>query len=314
MRPCFGFGTPRDQRPVDLARRALAECARQLRGGKTGLGHQQAARGLLVDPVHQSRFLPLGVAHHLQHVIDVARDARATLHRKPDRLVQHQHIGVLEQRHFLQRRKRLLRCFRQRPAHLRRIQLERRDAYALAFFEAVLAVSALAVHTQLAFADDALDMGKGQAGKARFEETIDAHVGFVSRHDHGLHFRGKLDFGRGLCRFFAGGCRLLAPRLGKARRLAGTQALQPVALGRIAMRPRAAAAGFGAVAFRPIVLIARLFTRSAVAAAHASTPVELLPSAKGANRHAIRHAEVSTNSPCDRPFWAKRTRNEECRK
>src|SRR5262249_40438416 len=39
----------------------------------------------------------------------------------------------------------------------------------------------------LAFADDALDVGERQAGKARFEEAIDAHVVLVGRHGDGLH-------------------------------------------------------------------------------------------------------------------------------
>jgi hypothetical protein len=45
-------------------------------------------------------------------------------------------------------------------------------------------IGALAVDAQLAFADDALDMGERQAGKARFQKAIDAHVVFVGRHHH----------------------------------------------------------------------------------------------------------------------------------
>src|SRR5665213_265513 len=71
---------------------------------------------------------------------------------------------------------------------LRRSELERRNADALAFLKPVLAVGALAVDTQFALPNDALDVGKRQAGKARLEKAIDAHVVLVRRHHDGLHF------------------------------------------------------------------------------------------------------------------------------
>ncbi len=87
-----------DQRPVDLARRTMAERSGQRGRGETRLRDQEAARRLLVEPVHQARLLPLGIAHRLQHLVDMPRGAGAALHRKPRGLVQHHDVGVLIQR------------------------------------------------------------------------------------------------------------------------------------------------------------------------------------------------------------------------
>lgn len=43
-----------DQRPIDLARRARTESFRKRRGGKSGLGYQQASGRVLVEPVDQA--------------------------------------------------------------------------------------------------------------------------------------------------------------------------------------------------------------------------------------------------------------------
>src|SRR4029077_8274798 len=89
----------------------------------------------------------------------------------------------------------------------------------------------LAVDAQLTFADDALDVGERQAGKARLEKTVDAHVVFVGGDDHGL------DFGRQLRRLGNDLLRLRNERLRrawrrgrKARRLA-TGAMNRRAIG-----------------------------------------------------------------------------------
>ncbi len=166
----------------------MAERPGQRGRGKPGFGDQQAAGGLLVEPVHQPRLLSLGVAHHFQHVVDIAGDAGAALHRKPGRLVQHHDVGILEQDHVLERLQRLVLGFRQMAGNLGRIQFERRNPDALAFLDPVLAVGALAVDAQLALPDDALDVGKRQAGKARLEKAVDPHVVLVRRHHDGLDF------------------------------------------------------------------------------------------------------------------------------
>jgi len=59
------------------------------RGRKPRLRHQQAAGGVLVEAVHQPGTLALRVAQHLEHAVEMARGARAALHREPHGLVQH---------------------------------------------------------------------------------------------------------------------------------------------------------------------------------------------------------------------------------
>ena len=103
-----------------LAQRA-ALGAGEFGRGEARLGDQEAAGGLLVEPMHQPRFLALGVAHHLQHLVDMPRGAGTALHREPGRLVQHEHVIVLVKRHGLQRGKRLFLRFRERVGDLWRI-------------------------------------------------------------------------------------------------------------------------------------------------------------------------------------------------
>ena len=66
-----------------------------------------------------------------------------------------------------------------RRAALALIELQRRNADRLPGLQPVLGLRALAVHAQLAFADDALDVGERQPGKARLEEAVDPHAGLV---------------------------------------------------------------------------------------------------------------------------------------
>ena len=84
-----------DQRPVDFARLARAKILGERARRKARLGNEQAAGGILVEPVHEARALSLGVAQNFQHAVEVPHGARAALHRKPHRLVEHQHVGVL---------------------------------------------------------------------------------------------------------------------------------------------------------------------------------------------------------------------------
>src|SRR5262249_54416046 len=61
------------------------------------------------------------------------------------------------------------------------IELERRNAHGLSGGEAVLRLRALAVHPQLAFANDALGVREREAPEARLEKPINGHAGLVGR-------------------------------------------------------------------------------------------------------------------------------------
>ena len=175
------LGHAGDQRPIDFARRARAEGFCQSRRRKPRLGDEEAAGGILIEPVHQPRPLAVRVAQDFQHAVEVARGAGAALHRKPHRLVEHQDVGVFVERDRFQEFARLLIGCVARRARLRLVEPQRRNAHGLAGLEPALRLGALAVDPHLAFADDALDMGKAQSRKPRFEEAVDAHAGFVGR-------------------------------------------------------------------------------------------------------------------------------------
>ena len=184
---------------------------------------------------------------------------------------------------------------------LRRIELERRNADALAFLQPVLAVGALAVDAQLAFANDALDVGERKPRKARLEEAVDAHVVLVGGNDDGLDLgRQRRRLGDDLLglrheRLCRTGRRSRKPR----RRLATrTKRLRPLGW-RAPIGPRALGA------------IACWAERFLDATAHGccGSGVKRLRSAKAANRH----GENGTNWPRNRPCWPKTEETREYR-
>ena len=128
---------------------------------------------------------PLGIAHDVEHAVHVARGAGAALHREPHGLVEDEDVGVLVERDRLEEGRRLLVGLRWPPASAR--DLDRRNADRLARLQSVLAVDPLAVHPQLAFADDAVDVGERQPREFRLEKAVDPHAGLVRRHRHGLN-------------------------------------------------------------------------------------------------------------------------------
>jgi hypothetical protein len=120
--------------------------------------------------VHQPGALALRVAQHLEHAVEMARGARAALHREPHGLVQHQHVGVLVERDRLEEIAGLGIRLVFRRARPGLVQAQRRDTHRLSGSSRCFGLRALAVHAQLAFADHALDMGERQPGETRLEE------------------------------------------------------------------------------------------------------------------------------------------------
>ena len=89
------LGDTLDQRPVDLPRRAGPEGRRELRGGETGLGDKQHARGIAVKAMDEAGLLAFAVAEGFEHGVEMARQAGAALHRKAGWLVEDENIVVL---------------------------------------------------------------------------------------------------------------------------------------------------------------------------------------------------------------------------
>jgi len=73
---------------------------------------------------------------------------------------------------------------------------ERRNSYRLPGLQSILRLRALAVHPQLAFADDALDMGEREPGESCLEKAVHPHAGFVAADRDRLHVGRRR--GRGL--------------------------------------------------------------------------------------------------------------------
>ena len=139
--------------------------------------------------MHQPRLLALGIAHHFQHhgrhgawcrsrPAPRGRRACSAPCTSASSIEDHRPSAPAASSARLPRG-----CRRTFGAS----SLQRRNPHALALLQPVLAIGALAVDAQLAFADDALDVGERQAGKARLEKAIDPHVVLVGGDDHGLH-------------------------------------------------------------------------------------------------------------------------------
>ena len=67
------------QRPIELARRARAKRFCQRRGGKARLGDEQAAGGVLIEPMHEARALVVGARalERAEHAVEVPHRARS---------------------------------------------------------------------------------------------------------------------------------------------------------------------------------------------------------------------------------------------
>ena len=109
----------------------------------------------------------------------MARGAGAALHGKPHRLVEHQDVIVFVERDGFEEFAGLLIRFVTRRTGFRLVEPQRRNAHRLPGLQPVLRLGALAIDAQLAFTDDALDVGEAQSRKPRFQKAVDAHAGFV---------------------------------------------------------------------------------------------------------------------------------------
>jgi hypothetical protein len=184
------FGHASDQRPIDLACRAGAKDLGQRGSGKARLRDKKTAGGILVEPMHQTRALSLGVAQRIEHAVEMARRSRPALHRQTHRLVEHQYVGVLVERYGIEK---LASLDVGRASYfLRRtlIESQRRDAYRLPALQSLFRLRALAIHPQLAFANYPLNVGKRQPGKPSFEKAVDAHPSFVGGDNDALNSHG----------------------------------------------------------------------------------------------------------------------------
>ena len=131
--------------------------------------------------MHQPRPLAVFVGSAASMPSTWRDGARTALHRQPVRLVDDEHVIILEQGHRLEFGQCLPPPFLVRPQ--RRLAPHRGNADLLPRLQPILGIGALAVDAQLALAHHALDMGEGETRNLRFEEAVDPHAGFVFGHD-----------------------------------------------------------------------------------------------------------------------------------
>ncbi len=141
-------------------------------------GEQQDAGGVAIEPVDQHRPRPVLGRERFEHAVDVALRARAALHREPVGLVQDDDVLVLVERHRPDRLG-VGRVGAPLSSGRRGREPERRHAHGLAELEPGRDVGALAGHPHLALADDLVEVGLRQVGKAATEPAVEPHPGLV---------------------------------------------------------------------------------------------------------------------------------------
>ncbi len=194
-----------DQCPVDLARRALAEGAGELGGGKPGARDHQNAAGVAIEPVDEARLLALGIGQRLEQAVDMARQARSALHGEPGRLVEDEDFPVLVEKDGTQEGRGIVALSGKarrgrRPAmgagaaalpaaHCRcagRRSAERRHAHSLARLDPRAGLDAAAIDPHLSRPQKLLQMAERKVRIVGLEPAVEAHAGLVPVDQYGL--------------------------------------------------------------------------------------------------------------------------------
>ena len=178
------------QRPIGLGRRARLEDAPELGRRIARLGNEQHTAGVAVEAMHQPRPLTAeAVGHAGQQPIDVTLGAGAALHGQPKRLVEHEHVLVLEQdRPLDQIAVALGEAQRRGNRRLRlgRLAHDRRHAQLLAGLQPGIGLHPLAVDAHLARAQQLLEVGIAHVRKMHAEPAVEAQPRLVALHLDGF--------------------------------------------------------------------------------------------------------------------------------
>ena len=161
-----------------------AERLGKLHGGEPRAGDDQHAGRVAVEPVHQTRLLALLVAPGFQHVVDMADDARAALHGEAGRLVEDKDFRIFVDQHLGQNVAVVLVAdgvAGERPVALL-VHVERRDADHLARLDARVGLHPAAIDTDLAGAQQLLQMAEAKTRKMRLEPAVEPHARLAGLH------------------------------------------------------------------------------------------------------------------------------------
>lgn len=168
------------QRPVDLARILLLEGAGQRRGGARRARQHDDARGVAVEPVHQTRAFGRLECERVEHAVEMAFGFCAALYSKPGRLVEHQHRLVLVDDQRTDEGRVLVA---QGPFGLRRglfdLLAERRHTHRLAGREPCIGLRPRAVDPHLAGAQQFFEPAMGQRRIMPLEPAVEPNAVFV---------------------------------------------------------------------------------------------------------------------------------------
>jgi hypothetical protein len=142
------------------------------------------ARGVAIEPVDEPRLLALFAAPDLQHVVDVAGNTGAALHRQPGWLVEDEDLVVLVQQHLAQHLRVVLvadRAAGQLALSLA-VGIERRNAHHLPGLDARIGLGAAAIDADLAGTQQFLQMTEAEARVVRLEPAVEPHARLAGFH------------------------------------------------------------------------------------------------------------------------------------
>ena len=163
---------PFHQCPVAFVNAPLGQCPVQRHERLALLGHEQDARGVTVEPMHE--FEERGLKPCRAQLLDQAGlDSAATVYRQSGRLVQRDQRVVLQQDRHLAGGERPDRCRRAAAGFDAGIQAHRRHADVVSQSDLVIGVPAPPVDPHLAGADDAVDQALGQAPQASLQKVVE---------------------------------------------------------------------------------------------------------------------------------------------
>ena len=180
MIPAAKRRAPDHQRPIELVDLVLAERPGELRGGCGGLGDDQKAARVAIEPMHEAG--PLTIARQRrEHAVDVAPRPRAALDREAFRLVQDDQALVLDQNQAAQKGGIVAIDRRLRPGGCERGG-ERRHADGLAGRKARVGLGSPAVDPHLAGAQQLLQPAVVQGREVTAKPAIKPKLGLARRH------------------------------------------------------------------------------------------------------------------------------------
>jgi hypothetical protein len=174
------LGHAADQRPIDLPHRAGLESAAELRRDGAALGHDQHARGVAVEPVHEPRPCLGPVAQGFEQAVDMMRRLGSALHGDARRLVEDEEVVVLVEG---DRREKIAVGLRQAASwRWRRRDIgQRRHADSLAVNEPRARLSARAIDPDLPRPQQLLEPAVGKLRVMGLEPAVEAHPVFTGR-------------------------------------------------------------------------------------------------------------------------------------